>query len=431
MNRRGFLQNIATLSGLYGLGACGKILGNENAKSHNIVNMWGMGREGEVVGDLLADFLKANPQIQIKVQQIPWSAAHEKLLTAFAGNTMPDIAQIGNSWLPEMVAIGAVSPLENLTKNIDKNDYFEGIWQTNIVDNTLYGLPWYVDTRLLFYRKDALKNAGYSQIPDNWNDWIKSLKKIKENIGEKKYSILLPLNEYEPLMTFASQVDDPILKDNATLGNMQSGGFKKALSFYQSMFTQKLAPMSAANEISNVYDEFGRGFFNFYITGPWNIGEFKRRLSEELQDSWATSPMPGPNGWGASSAGGSSLVLMKNSNKKEAAGLIIEYLSRPEVQQKFYDLTGDLPARKSAWINGGLADDKYASAFYKQLERVKPAPPAPEWERIAQETRIVSELLVRGNLNIDQAAEEMDKRANKILEKRRWMLNRNGGKNAQ
>lgn len=431
MNRRGFLQNVATISGLYGLGACGKILGNENAKSHNIVNMWGMGREGEIVGDLLADFLKANPQIQIKVQQIPWSAAHEKLLTAFAGNTMPDIAQIGNSWLPEMVAIGAISPLESFAKNIDKNDYFDGIWQTNIVDETLYGIPWYVDTRLLFYRKDALKNAGYSQIPDNWNDWIKSLKKIKENIGEKKYSILLPLNEYEPLMTFAYQVDDPILKDNATLGNMQSGGFKKALSFYQSMFTQKLAPMSAANEISNVYDEFGRGFFNFYITGPWNIGEFKRRLSEDLQDAWATSPMPGPNGWGASSAGGSSLVMMKNSNKKEAAGLIIEYLSRPEVQQKFYDLTGDLPARKSAWIKGGLANDKYASAFYKQLERVKPAPPAPEWERIAQETRIVSELLVRGNLNIDQAAAEMDKRANKILEKRRWMLNRNGGKNAQ
>ena len=59
--------------------------------------MWGMGREGEIVGDLLADFLKANPQIQIKVQQIPWSAAHEKLLTAFAGNTMPDICLLYTS----------------------------------------------------------------------------------------------------------------------------------------------------------------------------------------------------------------------------------------------------------------------------------------------------------------------------------------------
>ena len=47
-------------------------------------------------------------------------------------------------------------------------------------------------------------------------------------------------------------------------------------------------------QISNVWDEFARGYFTFYISGPWNIGEFKRRLPPELQDSWMTAPLPGP-----------------------------------------------------------------------------------------------------------------------------------------
>ena len=28
-------------------------------------------------------------------------------------------------------------------------------------------------------------------------------------------------------------------------------------------------------QISNVWDEFGNGLFSFYISGPWNIAEFR------------------------------------------------------------------------------------------------------------------------------------------------------------
>lgn len=425
MKRRNFSLSIISA---FGLSACGKIFGNENAS--NTINFWGMGREGEVVTELLPQFTKENPNIKIIVQQIPWSAAHEKLLTAFAGKTLPDIAQIGNSWLPEMVAIGAVNPISSNKLLIDESDYFQGIWNTNIIDGQLYGIPWYVDTRLLFYRKDILANAGYSQVPQTWAEFEKALKKIKSQIGANKYAILLPVNEYEPLITLTLSVDAPILKNNASLGNMEHPEFKKALQYYDNMFKSGLAPRAAANEISNIYDEFARGFFNFYISGPWNIGEFKRRLPQEIQNKWATAPMPGPNGRGASSAGGSSLVIMKSSDKKAHAEKLISFLSRPEIQAKFYELTGDLPARKSTWKSGNLINDQYSAPFYKQLEMVRPSPAAPEWERVAQEIRIVSESMVRGNLTVDNAAKEMNVRANKILEKRRWMLNREA-KNAK
>jgi multiple sugar transport system substrate-binding protein len=42
------------------------------------------------------------------VQQIPWTAAHEKLLTAYVGESTPDIAQMGNTWIPEFHAVRAL-----------------------------------------------------------------------------------------------------------------------------------------------------------------------------------------------------------------------------------------------------------------------------------------------------------------------------------
>jgi multiple sugar transport system substrate-binding protein len=136
-----------------------------------------------------------------------------------------------------------------------------------------------------------------------------------------------------------------------------------------------------------------------------------------------TAPLPGPTGPGASIAGGSSLAIFRRSSRKDAAWRLVEFLSRPEVQQRFYRLTGDLPARRSAWASG-LAHDPHARAFRDQLDRVRAVPKVPEWERIATELMLVMEKVVRGESPAAGVAEELDARADRILEKRRWMLDR-------
>jgi len=196
------------------------------------------------------------------------------------------------------------------------------------------------------------------------------------------------------------------------------------LQFYVDAFRAGFAPASTGIDVSNVWNEFGRGHFAFYISGPWNIAEFKRRLPASVQAEWATAPLPGPSGPGASIAGGSSLVVFRASKSKAAAWQLIEYLERPDVQRRFHELTGDLPPRREAWRGAPLADDVYARAFRDQLERVKPTPKVAEWERIADQMRLVAERAVSGGLSVDQAAKELDARANDILEKRRWMLAR-------
>ena len=106
---------------------------------------------------------------------------------------------------------------------------------------------------------------------------------------------------------------------------------------------------------------------------------------------------------------------------------MIEYLSQPDIQRRFHELTGDLPPRRASWTGPPLADDIYARAFREQLEHVKPAPKVPEWEHIANEIRIVAERAVHGELSVDQAVKALDARADRILEKRRWLLDHRTG----
>lgn len=424
---------------LLGLGVAATAVGAGcRSGTGSALRFWAMGSEGEVMPALLQGFAREYPAIKVKLEQLPWSSAHEKLLTAFAGDATPDLAQMGNSWLPEMAALGALEPLQPFLAEgpaLRQSDYFPGIWQTNEVMGQLLGMPWYVDTRLMFVRHDLLARAGVTSMPQSWPAWLDSMAALQAS--GVKTPVYLPLDEFAPLLALALQQPDELLKDGGRRGNFASPGFRRALGFYAELFRRGYAPGLSTNTVANVWQEIGRGSFAYYISGPWNIGEFKKRLAPELQSSWSTAPLPGPTGPGASVAGGASLVIFKKSALKREAWALIEYLSRPAVQLEFYRLTGNLPPRRSSWAmplkNGAhLASDPHARAFADQLERVRPAPMVPEGERIVQEMQLFaaravheqgrSEASQRAALDASVAA--LDVRVDGILEKRRWMLDR-------
>jgi multiple sugar transport system substrate-binding protein len=376
------------------------------------------------VAELIPEFEKEHPGIHVDIQNIPWTAAHEKLLTAFAADGLPDVCQLGNTWIPEFAALDTLQPLQpyvDTSKVIDPKDYFAGIWDTSVIDGQLYGVPWYVDTRLLFYRKDMLRDAGVEKLPQTWAEWEQAMAAVKRHVGSKRYAILMPINEFEQQLSLGLQLNDPLLRDHNNYGNFRSPGFRKALGFYANMFEQGWAPKMSETQISNVWDEFFNGFYAFYISGPWNIREFRKLEPAALKGQWGTMPLPGPDGPGAGIAGGTSLVIFRKSQQKDAAWKLIEFLSRPQTQARFHALIGDMPPRRSTWEYPSLANDPLAHAFRDQLERVKPAPKVLEWERIVQEMRLVTERVVRGGESQEKAVQDLDKRVDEILEKRRWI----------
>ena len=414
----GAVVGLAMIAGAMG---CGEAAGDEV-----VLEFWAMGAEGELVQEVIADFEREHPGIRVEVQQQPWTSAHEKFLTAYAGRSTPDVAQLGNTWIAEMEALGALTdlgPYIEASETVDVSDYFSGAWDTNVVNGRVWGVPWYVDTRLLFYRPDLLRAAGYDAVPETWAEWEAAMQAIQRRAGENQYAILLPLNEFEPPLILALNTAD-LLRDGSRYGNFRSDGFRRAFEFYVGLFEDGLAPKATNTEISNVYQEFARGTFAFYVTGPWNIGEFQRRLPDGTE--WATAPLPGPDAGtpGISVAGGASLVIFDATPHKAEAWTFLEYLSRPDVQVRFNELSSALPPRESAWVQSGLADDPYAAAFREQLRHVRPTPKVPEQERIAQAIREMAEKVVQGQMTVDEALRQLDEDADRALEKRRWLLDR-------
>jgi multiple sugar transport system substrate-binding protein len=394
--------------------------------SRQVVRFWAMGYEGEVVAQLLPEFERLHPDIRVELQQQPWTAAHEKLLTAFAGDALPDVCALGNTWVAEFATLGALQPLDArvaAAPDVTPADWFPGPWATGVVDDKLYGLPWYTETRTPYVRRDLLAQAGFAEPPKSWEEWQRAMAAIKQQVGPKRFAILLPLNEFEPLLNLAIQQPEPLLREHGTRGNFRSAGYRRTLAFYKQMFDRGWAPAVANTAISNVWDEFGNGYYSFYISGPWNIAEFDKRLPASMKGKWGTMALPGPDGKpGASVAGGTTLVLFSGAKHSDAAWTLIRWLALSSTQVKLHALTGDLPPRRSAWDAPDLRSDANALVYRDQLERALPAPAVPEWERIVNELQLVAEQMVDGKLTVDQAAAETDRRVDQILEKRRWML---------
>jgi multiple sugar transport system substrate-binding protein len=410
-----------------GLASCSRA----SAGDKTTLRIWAMGREGEVLSQLIPGFEKEHPDIHVEVQQIPWTAAHEKLLTAYVGEATPDIAMLGNTWVPEFVALNALAPLDSLVERsnaISRDDFFPGIWKTNVVNGKTYGIPWYVDTRLIFYRSDLLAKAGYKEFPKTWTEWTAAMKKIKSQMSDRQFPLLMPTNEWPQPVVFAIEAGSPILRDGGRYGAFQQPAFRKGFDFYLNFYRQGLASPVSSSQVSNLFQEFDRGNIAMYISGPWYIGEFKSRLDSATQSKWMTAPMPGINGPGVSMAGGSSLSLFSGSKHKPEAWKLMEYLSRPAVQLQFYKLTGDLPPRKTAWQDTALANNKYTKAFRDQLERVAPLPQVPEWEEIATTIFEHGEQAIRKAKTVDQTLKSLDDDVNAMLEKRRYLLDQAKGK---
>jgi multiple sugar transport system substrate-binding protein len=403
---------------------------NPGQQSDVEITFWAMGTEGEYVQKLIPDFERRNPDIKVKVQRIPWTAAQEKLITAYASDNLPDVFQLGNTWVPQFAILNAIENLNEwieLSQKIKSENYFSGIWETNRINGSIYGIPWYIDTRVLFYRKDILEKAGFGPPPKSWDELYILSKKIKEvQNNPDKYAIYLPTNEWAPFVIFGLQAGSTLLKQNNSYGNFSGEAFKKAFEYLIRFHKEGLAPVGISR-VTNVYQAFAEEYFAIYISGPWNVNEFKKWMKGGLRDKWMTAPLPGPNEStpGVSLAGGSSLVMSKKSRKKKEVWQFIEYLSESETQLKFYHLISDLPAVKSTWQDTSLKNNRYMKAFYEQFQYVVATPKIPEWEQIAfSKLQQYAEFAARDVMSVNETLRRLDDDVDNILEKRRWLMNK-------
>lgn len=350
----------------------------DTGKANGTITVWAMGAEGEKLPELAKDFEAANPGAKVNVTAIPWDAAYKKFQTAITANSTPDAAMVGTTWMGEFAGQGALDPLPS---NIKPEGFFEGANETTKVNGTSYGIPWYVETRLLFYRTDLAKKAGYDQAPTDWQG-LKDMAKAMQTKAGAKWGIGLQaggVGSWQTIMPFA-------WGEGAELTDGQKYTFDspqmlKAVQYYQSFFTEGISDKAAPTQPTTEPD-FASGKVPMFISGPWMMSAVEKVGGEGFKDKYSVAKIPAGSAGSASFVGGSDFVVFKNSKQRDTAWKFVQFLADPKTQAKWYGMSTDLPSVQSAWDDPSLSGDEKLKVFGEQLQTAKAPPAFPTWEQV-------------------------------------------------
>ncbi len=402
------------------LSASGVVAACTRAAAASDVEFWAIGTEGEYAPPLVSRFVRESG-LHVATQAIPWTAAHQKLLTAFVGNSLPDISMIRNSWLPELALLDAFAPAP--TDSPLLSDVFPAALSSVMHKGVAIAVPWAVDAWVQFYRRDLLAAAGYPGPATDWSEWVRMARFLKRRQGDNFVTLHL-IDWPEPLFAFAAQQPEPLLRDHNTRGNFRSPGFRDALGRYKQVFDEHWSPVVQGAQFGDSLIALRRGQILILPSAGTTIGDLRRRASWFAPDLWAIEATPGTASTPRSMASGISLAVNRKARNPAGAWRLAEFLCGASATLELYREIGDLPARRSVWNAPVVANGVGTSAFARHVEGAVAPPAVPEWERIVSEVQLIAERMVRGEFGVDRATIEMDDRVDAILAKRRDLLSR-------
>lgn len=370
------------------------------------ITVWAMGAEGEKLPELASRFEADNPGATVEITAIPWDSAHDKFTAAIAAGTLPDAAMVGTTWMGEFAGLGALDPTP---AEIDTSVFFSGSQQTTVVDGVSYGVPWYTETRLLYYRTDLAAKAGVTQAPTDWAGLHDMAQAMQQKAGAT-WGIGLQAGgtgSWQTVLPFAYSA-------GATITDAQGYTFDtpqmlEAVSYYQSFFTDKIADSGAAATPTTEAD-FVSGKVPMFISGPWMMSAVEKVGGNGFADKYDVAAIPADE-LSASFVGGSDLVVFKNSDNRDAAWKFLQFLTRPDVQVDWFQLTTDLPAVASAWDDPALAGNTKLATFGTQLKTAVAPPSYQTWEQVAEQFDSGIEKITRTGADPSATLQEVQKQA--------------------
>ena len=393
-----------------GSAATGKAVSSGAAKG--TITVWAMGAEGENLPTLTKEFEAANPGVKVQVTAIPWDAAHDKFTTAITANKTPDVAMVGTTWMGEFAGMNALDPTPPA---VDKSVFFDGAQKTTEVNGTSFGVPWYVETRLVYYRTDLAKKAGITTPPTDWAG-LKSMAKAMQDKAGAKYGIGLQAGgtgSWQSVMPFAWSAGADLTKDGGKAYNFDSPEVLKASQYYQSFFTDGIAD-KAAPATPTTEPDFASGKVPMFISGPWEMSAVEKAGGgAKFKEKYGVFQIPADTK-SSSFVGGSNLVVFKNTKNRDSSWKLVNWLTDPKTQVKWYGMSTDLPSVKSAWQDPALTADDKLAVFGKQLETAQAPPSFPTWEQVVTSFDTEMEKVTKTGADPAAALKTVQKQAESI-----------------
>jgi multiple sugar transport system substrate-binding protein len=369
------------------------------------------------VRGMTADFEKANPGIKVDLEFVPYEALHDKIVASInAGNSGYDVTLFDTIWPAEFAENHF---LTDVTDKVPPHDQiFDGAWKTAEFDRKIWGMPWIMDTKYLFYNKDILAKAGIANPPKTWEELMDQAKIIKQK-GLVQYPIAWSWGQAEAL------VCDYALLVQAFNGEFYQGD-KPAFAQGGALDALKFMTRSLKDGISNPRStEFleedvrgvfssGRAAFALNWTYMWPL------VNDPTQSSVAgkVGVMPAPGVEGRSSAssinGSMGLGILEKSQHKEEAWKFIQFLSSQATQNKYAKLS--LPIWKSSYDDPAVTkgQEELIGAAKTSIGIMFNRPVKVQYQEISTILQKEIQNALFGNKTPEQAMQDVDSQTAKM-----------------
>ncbi|WP_324715847.1 ABC transporter substrate-binding protein [Carboxydochorda subterranea] len=353
------------------------------------VTVWFMASGGDFeqyTQKVVEQFESAHPGVDVQYQIIPWEGVDEKLATAVASGTNPDVMQMGNVRIAPLIDMGV---LEDLTPYVMGSDLSKDVtrrqWEVSggLRDGHYYAIPFIQATRPFFWNRALYKEAGLDpdRGPRTWDDWLQMASKTHDP-RRGRSGVAMGANDnmqlsflWFPQLLWSAGGEifsaDGKQAAFASEAGVQAARFMVDLSkFAQPGFLGMMTP--EANEL------FYQGRAATTVLPSSNVVAIPKTYPD-LDFGMAPPPVKKQP---AALAGMDSLVMFKSAKDKKAAWDVVAYLSGAESQRMLGELFGFTPVRSSLVRSRPFADDPRWQAAFAVLEYVKALPMTAAWARI-------------------------------------------------
>jgi N,N'-diacetylchitobiose transport system substrate-binding protein len=364
-----------------------------------------------VVGDAVKEFTAAHDGVRVDVTYIAVETRSERFKGAFNDPaSAPDVVEYGNTDLAEYVAAGGLADVgKDLESWPDGTDLGADVRATASVDGKLYGLPWYLGVRALYYRTDVFADLGLAP-PTSQAELVAAARRIRAAkpqlyglaVGGKYTFGALPF-------VWDAGGDLAARSGDTYTAAINSAASRRGVKAYTDLIAPDNCPPRQCAGLSGgkTVEMFASGKAGMAI-----LGNFSRAAVDAGQANgrYAVVPLPGsrPGSIAPAFAGGNNLGVMRNTKHRSLAADFMKLLGGKEYQQRMYDAMGNLPTLAS--VRAELAaKDPFLRPFLATIAAgTRFVPVHPAWGKIdaQQVVPTMLEKIVTGKATVEAATDE-------------------------
>jgi multiple sugar transport system substrate-binding protein len=305
------------------------------------------------------------PDIKLEKEVGPHSStAFHDLLTQKLKNRSEDVDVflMDVIWPPEFAAGGWALPLDNFFPPPEQERFLAGTILANTFKNNIYGVPLFIDSGVLYYRRDLLEEYGFSP-PQTWQEMVQQAQTIvsgEANEGVELYGFSGQFKQYEGLvcdiMEYILSNNGNILNPDSNLPEIAEKPAVDAVRFVRDNIINKIAPFGVLTyQEPESLDMFIQGKAVFHRNWPyaWEVSNNPGRST--ISGKVGITRLPHfPGGKSFSTLGGWQVGISSYSKNKEAAWTFVEFLTSQRIQKILALKAGRAPTRKALYSDNEI-----------------------------------------------------------------------------